>query len=241
MLRAAAAAGLAVAPQGTGHGAAPLQGRLGDAVLLRTAALGELSIDEDRRIARVGAGMLWGDLVDAAGTVGLAGLHPSSPDVGVAGYSIGGGIGWYTRRLGLQCNALTAAEVVLADGTFVRATADSDTELFWGLRGSGMPLGVVTALEFELLRHRQRRRGLPGLGLDRGRARAAELGGLVRRGPGRGDDVLPGAARPAGPVGCPPSCATAGWWSSTARCSGRTARRPRSSRRCAPSPRSSTR
>ena len=150
VLRAAAAAGLAVAPQGTGHGAAPLQGRLGDAVLLRTAALGELSIDEERRIARVGAGVLWGDLVDAAGTVGLAGLHPSSPDVGVAGYSIGGGIGWYARRLGLQCNTLTAAEVVLADGTFVRATADSDAELFWGLRGSGIPLGVVTALEFEL-------------------------------------------------------------------------------------------
>ena len=150
VLRTAAAAGLAVAPQGTGHGAAPLQGRLGDAVLLRTAALGELSIDEDRRIARVGAGVLWGDLVDAAGTVGLAGLHPSSPDVGVAGYSIGGGIGWYARRLGLQCNALTAAEVVLADGSFVRATADSEAELFWGLRGSGMPLGVVTTLEFEL-------------------------------------------------------------------------------------------
>jgi len=150
VLRAAAAAGLTVAPQGTGHGAAPLQGRLGDAVLLRTAALGELSIDEERRIARVGAGVLWGDLADAAGTVGLAGLHPSSPDVGVAGYSIGGGIGWYARRLGLQCNALTAAEVVLADGTFVRATADADAELFWGLRGSGIPLGVVTALEFEL-------------------------------------------------------------------------------------------
>ena len=150
VLRAAAAAGLAVAPQGTGHGAAPLQGRLGHAVLLRTGAFGELSIDEDRRIARVGAGVLWGDLVDAAGTVGLAGLHPSSPDVGVVGYSIGGGIGWYARRLGLQCNTMTAAEVVLADGTFVRATADSDAELFWGLRGSGMPLGVVTALEFQL-------------------------------------------------------------------------------------------
>jgi FAD/FMN-containing dehydrogenase len=150
VLRAASAAGLKVAPQGTGHGAAPLEGRLGEAVLLRTAALGELSIDPDRRIARVGAGVLWGDLADAAGTVGLAALHPSSPDVGVVGYSIGGGIGWYARRLGLQCNALTAIEVVLADGTFVRATADADAELFWGLRGSGAALGVVTALEFEL-------------------------------------------------------------------------------------------
>jgi FAD/FMN-containing dehydrogenase len=150
VLRAASTAGLKVAPQGTGHGAAPLEGRLGEAVLLRTAALGELSIDPDRRIARVGAGVLWGDLADAAGTVGLAGLHPSSPDVGVVGYSIGGGFGWYARRLGLQCNAVRAVEVVLADGTFVRATATSDAELFWGLRGSGVPLGVVTALEFDL-------------------------------------------------------------------------------------------
>ena len=150
VLRAASAAGLKVAPQGTGHGAAPLGGRLGDAVLLRTGALGDLSIDTARRVARVGAGVLWGDLADAAGTVGLAGLHPSSPDVGVVGYSIGGGIGWYARRLGLQCNAITAAEVVLADGTFVRATADADAELFWGLRGGGAPLGVVTALEFKL-------------------------------------------------------------------------------------------
>jgi FAD binding domain len=150
VLRAASAAGLKVAPQGTGHGAAPLEGRLGQAVLLRTAALGELVIDSDRRIARVGAGVLWGDLADAAGTMGLAGLHPSSPDVGVVGYSVGGGMGWYARRLGLQCNAITAAEVVLADGSIVRATADADAELFWGLRGGGSPLGVVTALEFRL-------------------------------------------------------------------------------------------
>ena len=114
------------------------------------------------------------------------------PDVGVVGYSIGGGIGWYARRLGLQCNAVTAVEVVLADGTFVRATADSDAELFWGLRGSGVPLGVVTALEFELLPHRQRRRraSWPGTGpqvervLPRWAAWCAD-------GPGRGDDVVP--------------------------------------------------
>ncbi len=151
VLRAASVAGLTVAPQGTGHGAAPLEGRLGNAVLLRTAALGELSIDEERGTARVGAGVLWGDLVDAAGTVGLAAMHPSSPDVGVVGYTLGGGIGWYARRLGLQCNAVTAVEVVLADGTFVRATQTSDADLFWALRGGGAPLGVVTALEFRLV------------------------------------------------------------------------------------------
>jgi FAD/FMN-containing dehydrogenase len=150
VVRAAAGSGLAVAAQGTGHGAPALAGRLENAVLLRTSAMDELSIDPATRIARVGAGVLWGDLAEAAGAHGLAALHPSSPDVGVVGYSIGGGIGWYARHLGLQCNAVTAAELVLADGTFVRATAESDSDLFWAIRGGGTPLGVVCALEFRL-------------------------------------------------------------------------------------------
>ncbi|HET6876405.1 MAG TPA: FAD-binding oxidoreductase [Jatrophihabitans sp.] len=151
VLLAARHAGLRVVPQGTGHGAAPLDGHLGDAVILRTAGLRELHIDPRRRRARAGAGVLWGDLVDAAGHHGLAGLHPSSPDVGVVGFSISGGIGWYARQYGLQCSAITAVEVVLADGSIVRATADNEPELLWALRGSSMPLGVVTALEFDLI------------------------------------------------------------------------------------------
>lgn len=150
VLVAAAEAGLQVAAQGTGHGAPPLEGRLADAVLLRTSAMTELELDADRRSVRAGAGVLWGDLADAAGRLGLAARHPSSPDVGVVGYTLGGGIGWYARALGLQCNAVSAVELVLADGTLVRATADSDAELFWALRGGAAPLGVVTALEFEL-------------------------------------------------------------------------------------------
>ena len=151
VLRTAAASGLHVATQGTGHGAAPLEGRLASSVLLRTSAMADLVVDVERRTARVGAGVLWGDLCDVAGASGLAALHPSSPDVGVVGYSLGGGVSWYARRHGLQCNTLTAVEVVLADGTFVRATADADVDLFWALRGGGAPLGVVTALEFDLL------------------------------------------------------------------------------------------
>jgi FAD/FMN-containing dehydrogenase len=150
VVRAAAAAGLSVAPQGTGHGAPALGGRLAEAVLLRTSAMTELTIDPEKRIARVGAGVLWGDVAERAAEHRLATLHPSSPDVGVVGYSLGGGIGWYARQLGLQCNAVTAVELVLADGTFVRATADSDADLFWALRGGGTPLGVVCGLEFEL-------------------------------------------------------------------------------------------
>jgi FAD binding domain len=150
VLVAAGESGLQVAAQGTGHGAPPLEGRLGDAVLLRTSAMTELEIDADRRSVRAGAGVLWGDLADAAGRHGLAARHPSSPDVGVVGYTLGGGIGWYARQLGLQCNAVTAVELVLADGTLVRATADDAPELFWAMRGGAAPLGVVTALEFGL-------------------------------------------------------------------------------------------
>ncbi|MDX6268179.1 MAG: hypothetical protein QOD70_2919 [Frankiales bacterium] len=149
LLKAACDAGLGVATQGTGHGAAPFVGRLGDAVLLRTSAMTELTVADGR--ARVGAGVLWGSVTDAAGALGLAGLHPSTPDVGVIGYSLGGGISWYARWAGLQSSALTAVELVLADGTFVRCTETSEPELFWALRGGGGGLGVVTAVEFDLL------------------------------------------------------------------------------------------
>jgi FAD/FMN-containing dehydrogenase len=151
VLKAAATAGLKVAPQGTGHGAPPLSGHLGDAVLLRTSAMTELRVDPEGRSARVGAGVLWGDVVERAGRVGLAALHTSSPGVGVVGSSLGGGLSWYARQYGLQCSALTAVEVVLADGTFVRATDEVDSDLLWAARGGGGGFGVVTALEFDLL------------------------------------------------------------------------------------------
>lgn len=149
LLRAASATGLGVAVQGTGHGAAPYEGRLGDAVLLRTSAMTDLSITDG--IARVGAGVLWGSVVDAAGERGLAARHPSTGDVGTVGYSLGGGISWYARACGLQSSAMTAAEIVLADGTFVRCSRDHEPDLFWALQGGGGGLGVVTAIEFELL------------------------------------------------------------------------------------------
>jgi FAD/FMN-containing dehydrogenase len=151
VLRAAATAGLQVAPLGTGHGAPPLAGHLNDAVLLRTSAMTELRIDAELRTARVGAGVLWGDVVERAGRVDLAAHHTSSPGVGVVGSSIGGGLSWYARQHGLQCSAITAVELVLADGTLVRATDDVDRDLLWAARGGGGGFGVVTALEFDLL------------------------------------------------------------------------------------------
>lgn len=151
IVRAAAAAGLRVAPQGTGHGAPPLAGRLGDAVLLRTSAMTGLKVDAASRTARADAGVLWGDVITRAGRVGLAARHMSSPGVGVVGSSLGGGVSWYARQHGLQCSAITAAELVLADGTFVRATETQDPGLLWAARGGTGGFGVVTSLEFDLL------------------------------------------------------------------------------------------
>lgn len=147
VLTGASNAGLRVAVQGTGHNAGPL-GPLHGAVLLRTSAMTAVTVMPGGGRVRVQAGALWGDVVAAAGDHGCSVLHGSSPDVGVLGYSLGGGLGWYARSLGLQTNAITGAEVVTADGTVRRVDARSDPELFWALRGGGGNLGVVTELEF---------------------------------------------------------------------------------------------
>ncbi len=151
LVRAAAAAGLRIAPQGTGHGAPPLSGQLGDAVLLRTSAMTEVRIDVANRTARVGAGVLWGEVINRAGAARLACRHMSSPGVGVVGSSLGGGISWYGRAHGLQSGAVTAVELVLADGSIVRATDEENSDLLWAARGGGGGFGVVTAMEFDLL------------------------------------------------------------------------------------------
>ena len=146
----AKAEGLRVGAQRTGHAAEPL-GDLSGTLLIRTAALNTVSIDAERRVARVGSGALWGDLVPRASELGLAACHGSSPTVGIVGYSLGGGVGWYGRKHGLQSNRVTAIELVDATGTERRVDAANDTELFWAMRGAGGDFGVVTALEFELL------------------------------------------------------------------------------------------
>lgn len=96
--------GLSVAPQGTGHAATALE-PLEDTLLLKTMRMGTVEIDATARTARVEAGALWGDVAVAAGAHGLTGLAGSSPDVGVVGYSLGGGIGWLARAHGLAANS----------------------------------------------------------------------------------------------------------------------------------------
>jgi FAD/FMN-containing dehydrogenase len=145
----ARAHGLRVAAQGTGHNAGPL-GSLADTMLVKTTAMRGVSIDRGGKIARAEAGAVWQDVVEAAAGHGLAALAGTSPDVGVAGYTIGGGISWLGRAYGLAANSVEAIEMVAADGRLVRADASTDAELFWALRGGGGSFGVVTAIELRL-------------------------------------------------------------------------------------------
>jgi FAD/FMN-containing dehydrogenase len=119
-------------------------------VVVRTSALDEVTVDVERQVVRVGGGVLWQAAVEAAADAGFSVLHGSSPDVGIAGYSLGGGMGWYARKLGLATNNLTAVELVDARGIVVRADAETNAELFWAVRGGGGSFGVVTALEFRM-------------------------------------------------------------------------------------------
>jgi FAD/FMN-containing dehydrogenase len=141
--------GLRIAPQSTGHNAGPL-GPLDGTLLLRTSEMKGVEIDAVARRARVHAGAKWEDVTPAASELGLAALHGSSPDVGVVGYTLGGGMGWYARKLGLQTNSVTAIELVTADGSLIRADHEDEPELFWALRGGGGNFGAVTAIEFDL-------------------------------------------------------------------------------------------
>jgi FAD/FMN-containing dehydrogenase len=147
-VRHARASGLGVTAQGNGHGAT---GRaLHGTILIRTSQLQDLHVDGDRHVARVGAGVKWGALLEALEGTGLLGLCGSSPDVTVVGYLLGGGLSWFSRRFGMAASYVVAVEMVDPTGQQVRVTADSDPELFWALRGAGGDFGIVTAVEIRL-------------------------------------------------------------------------------------------
>ncbi|MFC7620345.1 FAD-binding oxidoreductase [Microlunatus sp. GCM10028923] len=141
--------GLRVTAQGTGHGAGMLR-PLAGTLLVRTSRMRKVQIDPGARRARVEAGAWWQDVTVPAATHGLAALAGSSPDVGVAGYLLGGGVSWLARRYGLATNTIQAVELVTADGRLRRVDQAHDPWLFWALRGGGGSFGIVTALEFEL-------------------------------------------------------------------------------------------
>ncbi|HSS04225.1 MAG TPA: FAD-dependent oxidoreductase [Solirubrobacterales bacterium] len=149
-VRFAAAQGLKVAAQGTGHGAAPLA-PLDGTILLKTERMRGIEVDPAAQTARVEAGALVLELSEAAGAHGLSSMPGSAPDVGVVGYTLGGGLSWLGRRHGFACNRVRAIELVDAGGEARRVDADNDADLFWALRGGGGGYGVVTALHLDLL------------------------------------------------------------------------------------------
>jgi FAD/FMN-containing dehydrogenase len=141
--------GYRVAPQGTGHAAPPL-GSLEGTILVKTERMRDVEVDPEARVARVDAGVIWIEVVEAAAEHGLAALAGSAPDVGVVGYSLGGGVSFLARKHGLSTNNVLAVDVVTADGRLMRADAENHPDLFWALRGGGGSFGIVTAVEIRL-------------------------------------------------------------------------------------------
>ena len=142
--------GLKLLAQSTGHGASAV-GSFEGTILIKTERLRAVEVDPAARLARVEAGALAMDLTTAAQEHGLCFLPGSSPNVGVAGFVLGGGLSWFGRSQGWACNKVRAIEVVSADGQSHTVDADNEPDLFWALRGGGGAYATVTALHLELL------------------------------------------------------------------------------------------
>ncbi len=140
--------GLAISVRGGGHGVAGTA-VWGDLVI-DLAPMKRITLDPARATVTVQAGVLWGELDAATQAFGLATTGGTVSHTGVAGLTLGGGIGWLMRRHGLTVDNLLAAEVVTADGTHLKTSERDHPELFWGLRGGGGGLGVVTSFTYRL-------------------------------------------------------------------------------------------
>jgi FAD/FMN-containing dehydrogenase len=131
-----------------GHNAGGL-GICDDGLVIDLAPIKYAHVDPAARTVRVGGGTTWGDVDHATHAFGLAVPAGIISTTGVGGLALGGGIGHLTRNFGLTCDNLLAADVVLADGTLVTASAEKNADLFWALRGGGGNFGVVTSFLFK--------------------------------------------------------------------------------------------
>lgn len=147
-VRFAAEADLPIAVEATGHGASvPADG----AVYINTGGLNELMIDARSRTARIGAGLRWGQVVQAAAEHGLAPLCGSSAHVGVMGYLTGGGLPVLGRTFGFAAETVRSLDLVTADGQLRTVSPSSEADLYWAVRGARSNFGVVVAAEIDLL------------------------------------------------------------------------------------------
>ena len=138
---------LKVTGQGTGHGAVAM-GSLDDTILIKTVKM--RGVDVGDGTARIEAGVLAEEIGGAAHEKGMSFLPGTSPNVGVTGYTLGGGLSWLGRKYGWACNNVSAIELVAADGEPRTVDANSDPDLFWALRGGGGGFAIVTALHVNL-------------------------------------------------------------------------------------------
>ncbi|HEY2297267.1 MAG TPA: FAD-binding oxidoreductase [Jatrophihabitans sp.] len=139
--------GMTVTAQPVGHGATLASN---GTVLLRTRALQQIHVDPEKQVARVGAGVKWGELLAVSSEYGLTGLAGSNSDPTVVGFCLSGGLSWFGRKHGVAAHSILSVEIVDAHGDQRVVTADSDPDLFWAIRGAGGDFGIVTAIEVQL-------------------------------------------------------------------------------------------
>jgi FAD/FMN-containing dehydrogenase len=139
--------GIEIAVRGGGHNAAGF-GVSDDALVIDLSLLRSTTVDPAAHTVRVDAGCTWGDVDHATVAFGMATPSGFLASTGVGGLTLGGGIGYLSRRFGLTVDSLLAADVVLADGTLVTASDSEHSDLFWALRGGGGNFGVVTSFTF---------------------------------------------------------------------------------------------
>lgn len=140
---------LVVAVRGGGHnvaGTAVCDG----GIVIDLSPMKGMWVDPRARTARAQSGLLWGEFDHATQAFGLATPGGIVTHTGIAGLTLGGGLGWLMRKHGLTCDNLLSADVVTADGELVRASAKENADLFWGLRGGGGNFGIVTSFEYRL-------------------------------------------------------------------------------------------